>query len=202
MDEYTIGVLSTAEYQTVDEFLAYAKENPGSITVGGSGSGTEDELVTGLIEMYCDVDLEYIAYDSSAEVMSAMLGGHISAGIYNPNEAMSQYEAGEVTLLAAFGPERISILPDIPTFTELGYEDVQFQQFRAIFGPGGMEEDAVNFWVDVFQQVVEQEDWTEGYLASNGLTAKFLSGEEFQTFVNDEAAKYEAVLDTIGLLAE
>ena len=60
----------------------------------------------------------------------------------------------------------------------------------------------MNFWVDVFQQVVEQEDWTEGYLASNGLTAKFLSGEEFQTFVNDEAAKYEAVLDTIGLLAE
>lgn len=202
MDEYTIGVLSTAEYQTVDEFLAYAKENPGAITVGGSGSGTEDELVTGLIEMYCGVDLEYIAYDSSAEVMSAMLGGHISAGIYNPNEAMSQYEAGEVTLLAAFGPERISILPDVPTFTELGYEDVQFQQFRAIFGPGGMEEDAVNFWVDVFQQVVEQEDWTEGYLASNGLTPKFLSGEEFQTFINDEAAKYEAVLETIGLLAE
>ena len=53
MDEYTIGVLSTAEYQTVDEFIEYAKANPGKITVGGSGSGTEDEVCTGLIELYC-----------------------------------------------------------------------------------------------------------------------------------------------------
>lgn len=202
MDEYTIGVLSTAEYQTLDEFITYAKENPGKITVGGSGSGTEDEVCTGLIELYCGVDLEYIAYDSSAEVMTAMLGGHISAGIYNPNEAMSQYEAGEVTLLGAFGPERISILPDVPTFAEQGYEDVQFQQFRAIFGPGGMDQAAVDYWVDVFSKVVEHEDWVNGYLGNNGLTGKFISGEEFTTFINGEAAKYEAVLDTLGLLAK
>lgn len=202
MDEYTIGVLSTAEYQTLDEFLAYAKEHPGAITVGGSGSGTEDELVTGLIELYCDVDLEYIAYDSTAEVMTAMLGGHIAAGIYNPNEAMSQYEAGEVTLLAAFGPERISVLPDVPTFTEQGYPDVQFQQFRGIFGPGNMDQAAVDFWIDVFSQVVEQDDWVNGYLANNGLTGKFISGAEFKTFIDGEAAKYHTVLDTLGLLAQ
>lgn len=201
MDEYTIGVLSTAEYQTVDEFLAYAEANPGTITVGGSGSGTEDELCTGLIEVYCGVDLEYIPYDSSAEVLSAVLGGHISAGIFNPNEVMSQYNAGEVTLLGAFGPDRISVLPEVPTFTELGYEDVQFQQFRAIFGPGNMEQAAVDFWVDVFSQVVEHEDWTEGYLAPNGLTSSFMSGEEFTTFIEGEAAKYQNILDTIGLSA-
>ena len=202
MDEYTIGVLSTAEYQTIDSFIAYAKEHPGAITVGGSGSGTEDELVTGLIELYCDVDLEYIAYDSSAEVMTAMLGGHIAAGIYNPNETMSQYQAGEVTLLAAFGPERISTLPDVPTFTEQGYPDVQFQQFRAIFGPGNMDQAAVDFWADVFSQVVEHEDWVNGYLGNNGLTGKFISGDEFKTFIDGEAAKYKAVLETLGLLAQ
>ena len=202
MDEYTLGVLSTAQYQTLDDFIAYAKENPGKISVGGSGSGTEDELVTGLVEMYCDIDLEYIAYDSSAEVMSAMLGGHISAGIYNPNEAKSQYENGDVTLLAAFGPERISILPDVPTFTELGYKDVQFQQFRGIFGPGGMTEEAVNYWVGVFSRVVEHEDWIEGYLAANGLTGKFIYGDEFTEFVKAESMKYEAALDSLGLLAK
>ena len=201
MDEYTIGVLSTAEYQTVDEFIEYAKANPGKITVGGSGSGTEDEVCTGLIELYCGVDLEYIAYDSSAEVMTAMLGGHINAGIYNPNEAISQYEAGECTLLAAFGPERISVLPDVPTFTELGYEDVQFQQFRGIFGPGGMSQEAIDYWCDIFSQVIEHEDWTEGYLATNGLTSKFIVGADFSTFIDNEAAKYEAVLDALGLLA-
>lgn len=202
MDEYTIGILSTAEYQTVDEFIAYAKEHPGEITVGGSGSGTEDEVCTGLIELYCDVDLTYVAYDSSSEVMTAVLGEHISAGIFNPNECISQYEAGQVTLLAAFGPERISVLPEIATFTELGYEDVQFQQFRGIFGPGGMSDEAVEYWCDVFAKAVEADDWVEGYLGNNGLTAKFLAGDEFSSFIDSEAEKYEKVLASIGLLAE
>lgn len=200
MDEYTIGVLSTAEYKTLDEFIAYAKANPGKITVGGSGSGTEDNLVTGLMQMYCGIEVEYIPYNSSAEVMTAMLGGHINAGIYNPNEAISQYEAGDVLLLAAFGPERISVLPDVPTFTELGYDQVVFQQFRGIFGPGNMSQEAVDFWVSVFQEVIQDSTWTDGYLAKNGLTSKFLSGAEFDTFLDEEAAKYEAVLSSLGLM--
>ena len=134
--------------------------------------------------------------------MTAMLGGHISAGIYNPNEAISQYQAGDCTLLAAFGPERISVLPDVPTFTELGYPDVQFQQFRGIFGPGNMSEDAVAFWVDVFGKVVQDDEWTQGYLAKNGLTGKFISGSEFSDFIDGEAAKYKEVLNTLGLLAK
>lgn len=200
MDEYTIGVLSVAEYKTLEEFIAYAKANPGKVTVGGSGSGTEDNLVTGLMQMYCDIDVEYIPYNSSAEVMTAMLGGHINAGIYNPNEAISQYEAGDVLLLAAFGPERISVLPDVPTFTELGYDKVVFQQFRGIFGPGNMSQEAVDFWVGVFETVIQDSSWSDGYLAKNGLTSKFLSGAEFDTFLNEEAAKYEAVLGNLGLL--
>lgn len=199
MDEYTFAVLSTAEYQTVEEFIEYAKAHPGEITMGGSGSGTEDNLVTGLMEMYCEIDMEYVPYDSSSEVMSALLGGHIKAGIFNPNEALSQYEAGEVNILAAFGPERISVLPDVPTFTEKGYEECQFQQFRGVFGPPDMDQEAIDFWVDVYSQVIQHEDWTEGYLAKNGLTSRFISGDDFKTFCEEEEAKYQAVLDTLGL---
>ncbi|MDO5400326.1 MAG: tripartite tricarboxylate transporter substrate binding protein [Eubacteriales bacterium] len=202
LDEYTIGISASAEYQTMEEFLAYAKAHPGEITVGGSGMGTEDNLCTGLIEMYCDVDLEYIPYDSSGEVMTAVLGGHLNAGIFNPNEAISQYQAGEVLLIGAFGPERISVLPEVPTFTEQGYKDVQFQQFRGVFGPPDMEPAAVDFWVNVYSQVVEHPDWTEGYLAKNGLTANFIYGEAYQSFIDNEAAKYQSVLDSLGLSAK
>lgn len=202
LDEYTIGVAATAEYKTVEEFIAYAKAHPGEITVGGSGVGTEDNLVTGLIEMYCDVDLEYIPYDSSGEVMTGVLGGHLCAGIFNPNEAISQYQAGEVLLLGAFGPERISVLPDVPTFTELGYDKVQFQQFRGVFGAPNMDPAAVDYWVNVYSQVVEDPDWTEGYLAKNGLTGSFIYGDEFRTFLEGESAKYQAVLENLGLAAK
>lgn len=200
MDEYTIGLLSSSEFKDINEFLAYAKANPGKVTVGGSGSGTEDELVTGLIELYCDVDFTYVAYDSSAEVMTAMLGGHIASGIFNPNEAIAQYEAGEVNLMAAFGPERISVLPEVPTFNEMGFPLVQFQQFRGIFGPANMTQEAVDYWVNVFSQVIEDPEWTETYLAKKGLTGRFIHGDEFKQFIEDEAVKYEAVLNSLGLI--
>lgn len=199
LDEYTIGVLSTAEYKTIEEFIDYAKAHPGEITVGGSGSGTEDNLVTGLMQMYCGIEVEYIPHDSSSEVMSGLLGEHLNAGIFNPNEALAQYEAGEVILLAAFGAERISVLPDVPTFTEKGYEECRFQQFRGVFGPPNMDQAAVDFWVDVYSKVIEHEDWTEGYLAKNGLTSYFIYGDEYKEFCAAEAAKYQAVLDTLGL---
>lgn len=201
LDEYTIGVLATAEYKTIEEFIEYAKAHPGEITVGGSGSGTEDNLVTGLMQMYCGIEVEYIPYDSSSEVMSGLLGEHLNAGIFNPNEALAQYEAGEVLLLAAFGADRISVLPDVPTFTEKGYEECRFQQFRGVFGPPNMDQEAVDFWVDVYSKVIEHEDWTEGYLAKNGLTSYFISGEEYAKFCEAEAEKYQAVLDTLGLSA-
>lgn len=200
MDEYTIGVLSSSPYQTIEEFLEAAKNNPGKITVGGSGKGTEDELVTGLIEKVVGVDLEYISYNSSSEVLSAMLGGHIDAGIYNPNEIHAQYEAGEAILLAAFGPERISMFPDVRTFTELGYDEIVFQQFRGIAGAPGMSKEAVEFWADVFKKVTESDRWKTEYLDKNGLTSKYIAGDEFAEFLANEEAKYKEILKSIGAI--
>jgi len=200
MDEYTVGVLSSSPYQTIDQFIEAARQAPRSITIGGSGKGTEDELVTGLLAKYAGVEFEYVSYNSSAEVMSAMLGGHLVAGIYNPNECISQYKAGEVTVLAAFGPERISMFSDVKTFTELGYPEVVFQQFRGIFGPPEMSPEAVAYWAETFRQVTESEQWKTQYLQENGLTSKFMTGEEYKTFLDGEAVKYETILKDIGAI--
>jgi putative tricarboxylic transport membrane protein len=198
MDEYTLGVLSSSPYTDLDTFLKAAKDNPGKITVGGSGKGTEDELVTGLLAQHADVTFEYVSFNSSAEVMSSMLGGHIDSGIFNPNECISQVNAGEVRLLGAFGPERISMLPDVATFKEAGFDEVIFQQFRGVFGPPEMPDGAVDYWVDVLQKVVETERWKTEYLEENGLTARFMSGDEYVSFLEEEANKYEETLRSIG----
>jgi putative tricarboxylic transport membrane protein len=200
MDEYTLGVLSSAPFTTLEAYLAEAGKAPKTITVGGSGKGTEDELVTGLLAKHAGVEFEYVSFNSSAEVMSAMLGGHIDSGIFNPNECISQVNAGEVTLLAAFGPERISMLPDLKTFKEQGLEEVVFQQFRGIFGPPEMPEGAVEFWADVFEKVTSSDQWKTEYLAANGLTAKYMTGEEYNTFLDGEAAKYEDILRSVGAI--
>jgi putative tricarboxylic transport membrane protein len=200
MDEYTLGVLKDSAYKTIDDFIAAAKKAPGTITIGGSGKGTEDELVTGLLQKYADVKFEYVSFNSSAEVMGALLGKHLDAGIFNPNECISQYNAGQVNVLAAYGPQRISMFPDVKTFTELGYKEVVFQQFRGIFGPPEMSPEALAYWSDVFKKVTESEQWKTEYLNKNGLTSKYMTGEEYDKFLDGEAAKYEAILKDVGAI--
>jgi putative tricarboxylic transport membrane protein len=198
MDEYAIGVGKDSPYKTLKDFIQAAKEKPGTLTIGGSGKGTEDELVTGLLGKYAGVKFQYVSFNSSSEVLGAMLGGHLTAGIYNPNECSSQYEAGQVNILAAFGPERISMFPEIQTCVEAGYPDVVFQQFRGIFAPPEISEDAVKFWAEIFKKVAESERWQTEYIQKNGLTPKYIAGKDFSDFLDKEAQKYEAILRDIG----
>jgi putative tricarboxylic transport membrane protein len=198
MDEYTLGVIEDSPYKTLGDFIRAAREKPGTLTIGGSGKGTEDELVTGLLGKYTGVKFQYVSFNSSSEVMGAMLGGHLTAGIYNPNECSSQYEAGQVRILTAFGPERISMFPEVQTCVESGYPEVVFQQFRGIFAPPEISEDAVKFWADIFKKVVESERWQAEYVQKNGLTSKYIAGKDFSDFLDSEAQKYETILRDIG----
>lgn len=200
LDEYLLGIMADG-YKSFDDFLAAAKAAPETITIGGSGKGTEDELCVGLLAKYTGTKFKYVAFSSSGEVMSAMLGGHIKAGIYNPNECNTQIEAGKVKTIGAFGTKRVAgVFKDTPTFTELGYKDVVFQQFRGIAGPPNMSPEAVKFWVEVFRKATQTEQWKKDYLAKNGLTEHFLEPAEFKKFMDGENKKYADILKDIGAL--
>lgn len=200
LDEYLLGV-TAGQYKNLDEFLKAAKENPSTITIGGSGKGTEDELCVGLLSKYTGAKFKYVSFNSSGEVMGALLGGHIKAGIFNPNECDSQVQAGKVSTIAGFGTKRLDgLFKNTPTFGELGFKEVVFQQFRGIVGPPDMPAEAVKFWTDAFKKATETEQWKKEYLAKNGLTHHFLEPAEFKKFLAGENTKYTGILKDIGVL--
>jgi putative tricarboxylic transport membrane protein len=200
MDDFYIGVNKAAGFETIEDFIAAARENPGAITIGGSGRGTEDELVTGLLGSHAGVEFQYVAFNSTGEIMAAMLGGHVVAGIYKTPTGIIAEETGQIDLLATFRTERIEMFPHVPTFVELGYPEVVFGMFRSIFGPPGISQEAVNFWADVFEKVSQTEQWQVEFIERNGLSSHFMRGDEFTAFLEAEALKYEQILRSIGLI--
>jgi len=200
LDEYTLGVMAN-NYKTFDELLKAAKDAPDTITIGGSGKGTEDELCAGLLSKYAGAKFKYVSFNSSGEVMTALLGGHIKAGVFNPNECNAQIEAGKVRAVGGFGTKRLpGVFKDTPTFAELGFKEVLFQQFRGIVGPADMPEDAVKFWTEAFKKATATEQWKKGYLEKNCLTEKFLEPAEFTKFMEGESKKYTDILKDIGAM--
>ena len=197
-DQLLIVVPADSEFQTMEDLLAAASAEPDSVSWGGTGLGGEDSLLLGQIEQASDAQLNYVAFESGGEVQIALLGGHVDVASSNPNEIIGQLEAGELRPLAVAGDERLTLLPDVPTLQEMGF-DVLFEQARGIVGPPGMDPAAVQYWADTLKAMTETEKWQTEYLERNMLLDAYLGPEEFAAWMAEETAATEALIAEMGL---
>ena len=100
-------------------------------------------------------------FNSGGEVTAALMGGHIDAGIMNPNEIAAQVEAGKAKNLAVAAHKRMTGAPDVPTFAEKGYP-FYWEQMRGIVGPANMAPEAVAWWQDTLKKVTSTQEVAGG----------------------------------------
>ena len=153
IDELMLSVRNESPYKTIEDFVKAAKAKPGGLTVGGTATLTEDHIFTYLFEKAAGIQVKYVPFNSGGEVTAALMGGHIDAAVENPNEIVSQIEAGKAKNLAVAAQKRLKDAPDVPTFAEKGYK-FYWEQMRGVVGPANMdkaagddlvERDPVNF---------------------------------------------------------
>src|SRR4029450_13169148 len=140
-------------FKTVDEFVNAARAKSGQLTVGGTGTNTEDPLYTHLFEGAAKIKVKYVPFNSGGEVTTALMGGHIDAGVMNPNEIVAQVEAGKARNLAVASQKRLKDAPELPDFAEKGYV-FYWEQMRGVVGPANMAPEAVKWWQDQLNKVV------------------------------------------------
>ena len=127
------------------------------LTVGGTGTNTEDHIFHYLFEQAAKIKVKYVPFNSGGEVTTALMGGHIDAAVENPNEIVAQVEAKKARNLAVASRKRLPDAPDVPTFAERGYEFF-WEQLRGVVGPAGMSPEAVKWWQDTLKKVTETQE--------------------------------------------
>jgi len=131
--------------------------------------------------------------------MTAMLGGFVDVFPGDASEVLGQLEAGEIRVLAALTPDRLSgALADVPTAKELGY-DAQWIVFRGFYAPGNMSDDAYNFWTNALATVESSPEWAETR-DQGGLDKFFLAGPDFETFIRDQVVNFRQLSKDLGLI--
>jgi putative tricarboxylic transport membrane protein len=121
-----------------------------------------------MFNKYTGAKATYVQFNSSGEVMTALLGGHIDVGIFNPSECDGQVKADKVIPIATFAKQRIpGAFKNVPTFGELGFKDIQLSEVRAISGPPDMPKEAVKFYEDMLKKITDTEDWMKNYIEKN-----------------------------------
>lgn len=138
-DPGAIGVATDSQYNSLEELVAAAKENPGEINVGVTSTIGQEGLTMKLIEKAAGVKFNVVAFNGGADVLAGVIGEHIDAFCLNVSDTTTFVEDKKVKVLATGAKERSQFLPDVPTYKEAGY-DVMQVNMRAVAGPKDMPE--------------------------------------------------------------
>jgi putative tricarboxylic transport membrane protein len=193
IDELMLSVRTESPYKTIDDFVKAARAKPNSLTVGGTATLTEDHIFTYLFEKAANIQVKYVPFNSGGEVTTALMGGHIDAGVMNPNEIVAQVEAGKAKNLAVASQKRLKDAPDLPTFAEKGYK-FYWEQMRGVVGPANMPPEAVKYWQDTLHKVVKTKKWQEDYIKRNLLTPTDWTGDQANKYLDSLRVKYADAL--------
>jgi len=113
-DPSAISVPASSPFNTLEDLVAYAKENPGAVTIGTTGVGTDDHLAMRYFAKAAGVEFTHVPFASAGAARTALMGGHVAAAALNLGEAMPNAQAGKVKILAQFGPETSELAAGCP----------------------------------------------------------------------------------------
>ncbi len=190
-------VPADAPYNSVDEFVAYAKANPDALQVGNSGIGAIWHIAALSFEEEFDVSFKHIPYpNGSADIAAALAGGHIDATIADPSNFKSQVDAGNLKILAVMADARSNLYPEVPTFKELGH-DLTIRAWAALVAPKDTPADVLKALRDAAKKTVESQEFKD-YLLNQGIDPVVIIGEDCNQMMKEDHEMFKEMLAKAG----
>jgi len=178
--------------KTLPEFIAYAKANKGKLSYGSSGPGTLTHLAMEQLKVAADIDMVHVPYRGIGPAITDILGGQTQALFPGLAAALPHIKAGKMRPLAITGTRRHPLLPDVPTFEELGYKGFDGVQWYGIVGPANMPPEIVTTLNAEIGKMLADPQFAER-LSSEALQAMPMSPAAFGEYMRGDIAKWTKV---------
>lgn len=191
-DDYVLVTNADSEYQTIEDL-----EGADSLKYGTTGVGTGSQVAQALLFGDLGVDATDVPFDGGAPALTAVLGGQVDAAALQIGEAIENIEAGKLTPLTVFGPERVESLPDVETATEQGLE-VEVSQYRFLTVPAGTPQDVIDTLAGGLEETFATEEY-QAFNEQNNLAPLEVSGDEVVTMLEEDGQRYADLLDEYGI---
>jgi tripartite-type tricarboxylate transporter receptor subunit TctC len=186
--------------KTVPEFIAYAKANPGKVTMASPGNGGSPHLSGELFKMMAGIDMIHVPYRGGGQVMTDLIAGQVQVSFIGLTVAIEHIRSGKLRALALTTATRSDALPDIPTLGEFvpGYEA------SAWFGVGAPKATPAEIVEKLNKEINAglADPKMKARLADVGATALSGSPADFGKFVGDETEKWASVIRAANIKAE
>ena len=194
LDPVLMLISKDSPWNTVDDIVTAAKANPNKYVYGSSGPATVPHLAMAAFSEAYGIKLKHLPNKGVAPSMKDMAGGIVQF-FADPPMTLSRFEVKAPVLFAS---ERLAALPNIPTFKELGKDQLQFSIWRGTFAPKGTPEDIVKKLSDACKTASEDPGF-KALMEKADTNIQYMDYKEFKTFVAAEYKKNGLVLESAGL---
>jgi tripartite-type tricarboxylate transporter receptor subunit TctC len=173
-------VLPTSPFKTLADLVAAAKKNPGKINWGGTFLWGAHHVHLLMLQKAAGIKLTYVPFDGVAESRTSLLGGHVDVGSSGASEYAELVKQGKLRGLAIAAPKRMAILPDVPTYKELGYK-IQIGSDRGFIAPAGTPKECIQILSQGIGEVMKDPEFlVEAKKVGIVDTLLYLNAEEFK----------------------
>lgn len=184
----------------LDSYVAAVKAAGKEWKVGGTGTGQEDSILTAMMEKEFGYEVTYIPFPGGGTVAKNLVGNHIDSTVNNPAEQNEFFRAGNTKPLVQFTAERLPAYPDVPTANELGV-NMEYYMQRSINGPPGMDPEAQQWYISLFEELFNSEEWQK-FCTEDGLACDtYLSGDDLGTYHQQQIALHKELIEAVGASA-
>jgi tripartite-type tricarboxylate transporter receptor subunit TctC len=191
------SVLADSPWKSIKDVIDFAKANPGKMRVGSSGLGSIPHMDLELFKEKAGIDLTHVPFPGSAAYIPALLGGHIEAISDSLPPILDQVRAGKIRVLATFEEKRNSILPDVPTFKELGF-DVTLGVYHSVFVPKGTPDPVVKALADALRKSMDSEPFKK-FVESSNYVVDFQDGAALKKQLEADYDRMGPIITKLGL---
>ena len=190
-------VNASKPYKNLAELVSYAKKNPEALTYSSPGVGTGSHLAAELFQTVAGIKLRHVSYRGSAPSITDLIAGNIDLSFDYPATTVPHIKSGKLRAIAMTGLERVPVLPEVPTLSELGYAKATAESWLGVFAPRETPDAVMQKLQLAFAQSIEDKGVQEKFVEFGGVPLR-KSGKAFEAFVRDEVVRWEQVVKKSG----
>lgn len=194
-------VEASSPIKTLQELVRMSGSRPGGLDVATPGNATLQHITAELFKNASGAKLNHVPHRGSAQAIANVLGGHVPVMIDTASASLAQVRAGRLRPLAVSTPERLGLLPDVPTIVESGYAGVITDGWLGLVGPANLPDGVRQRLNAEVRKIIESPE-AKGWAATQGGVVKSSTPDELGGFMKAEISRLAVVIRSAGIKAE
>ena len=192
-----VAVPADSPFETLDDLVSYAKENPGKLKVGTVGTGSIWHICAAKFMKAAGIEMTTVPYDGASSAATAMLAGEIDVTTTELSVSHAYVQSGDMRILGIMTDERLEDYSEYPTCKEQGYDCVG-GSFQGMFCPNDVPDDVKAAWEALLTDAYNSDAY-QTYCKNAGMVPAYLNHADWEAFLADDLTTVTSLMKDLGL---